>query len=58
MLFPFIFVLFNFVLLTNLLSLIPFGIALTSHLIMILWLSLGICLSIFILVYMYIIFSF
>lgn len=36
MLFPFIFVLFNFILFTNLLSLIPFGIALTSHLIMIL----------------------
>jgi len=46
-LFPFIFTLFNFILFTNLLSLIPFGIALTSHLIMILWLSLSICLSIF-----------
>lgn len=42
-LFPFIFVLFNFILFSNLLSLIPFGIALTSHLIMILWLSLSIC---------------
>lgn len=46
-LFPLIFTLFNFILFTNLLSLIPFGIALTSHLIMILWLSLSVCLSIF-----------
>jgi len=45
--FPFIFVLFIFVLTTNLLGLIPFGIALTSHLIMILWLSLSTCLGIF-----------
>jgi len=35
-LFPMIFLLFNFILLNNLLSLIPFGIALTSHLIIIL----------------------
>lgn len=35
-LFPFVFTLFNFILFTNLLSLVPFGIALTSHLIMIL----------------------
>ena len=35
---PFIFVIFNFILFSNLLSLIPFGIALTSHLIIILWL--------------------
>lgn len=34
--FPLIFVLFVFVLFTNLLGLIPFGIALTSHIIMIL----------------------
>jgi F-type H+-transporting ATPase subunit a len=33
---PFIFVIFNFILFSNLLSLIPFGIALTSHLIVIL----------------------
>jgi ATP synthase subunit 6 len=32
---------------SNLLSLIPFGIALTSHLIVILWLSITICISIF-----------
>jgi len=48
-LFPFIFTLFNFILLCNLLSLMPFGIALTSHLIMILWLSLTLSLGIFIL---------
>lgn len=35
MFFPFILTLFNFVLIANLLSLIPFGIALTSHIIMI-----------------------
>ena len=44
---PFIFVIFNFILFSNLLSLIPFGIALTSHLIIILWLSITICISIF-----------
>ena len=33
---PLIFVIFNFILFSNLLSLIPFGIALTSHLIVIL----------------------
>lgn len=44
---PFIFVIFNFILFCNLLSLIPFGIALTSHLIIILWLSITICISIF-----------
>jgi len=47
--FPFIFTLFNFILFSNLLSLLPFGIALTSHLIMIMYLSLSVCLSIFIL---------
>lgn len=47
-LFPFIFTLFNFILFSNLLSLIPFGIALTSHLIIILWLSLSLSLGIFI----------
>lgn len=46
--FPFIFTLFNFILFSNLLSLIPFGIALTSHIIMMMWLSLGLSLSIFI----------
>lgn len=45
---PFIYVVFNFILFCNLLSLIPFGIALTSHLIIILWLSITICISIFI----------
>jgi ATP synthase subunit 6 len=44
---PLIFVIFNFILFSNLLSLIPFGIALTSHLIVILWLSISLCISIF-----------
>lgn len=48
-LFPFIFVLFNSILCTNLLGLVPFGIALTSHIIMIFLISLGAGLSIFIL---------
>jgi len=47
-LFPIIFTLFNFVLCSNLLSLIPFGMALTSHLVIILWLSLSLSLGIFI----------
>jgi ATP synthase subunit 6 len=46
---PFIFTVFNFILFMNLLSLIPFGLALTSHIIMIFWLSITICLAIFIL---------
>lgn len=46
--FPFIYTLFNFILFCNLLSLIPFGIALTSHLILIFLLSSTICISIFI----------
>ena len=46
--FPFIFSLFNLILFCNLLSLIPFGIALTSHLILIFLLSSTICVSIFI----------
>lgn len=45
---PFIYTLFNFILFCNLLSLIPFGIALTSHLILIFLLSSTICISIFI----------
>lgn len=44
---PFIYTLFNFILFCNLLSLIPFGIALTSHLILIFLLSSTICISIF-----------
>jgi ATP synthase subunit 6 len=47
--FPFIFTIFSFVLIANLLSIIPFGIALTSHLIVTMWLSLSICSGIFIL---------
>jgi len=46
--FSFIFCLFNFILFSNLLSLIPFGIALTSHLILIFLLSCTTCISIFI----------
>lgn len=48
-LFPYIFTIFNFILGSNLLSPLPFGIALTSHLIIILWLSLSLSLGIFIL---------
>lgn len=43
----FIYYIFFCILLLNLLSLLPFGIALTSHLIIILYLSLSICLGIF-----------
>lgn len=45
--FPLIFCIFNFILFSNLISLIPFGIALTSHFILIFWLSCTICTSIF-----------
>jgi F-type H+-transporting ATPase subunit a len=45
---PLIYTLFNFVLFCNLLSLLPFGIALTSHLILIFLLSSTICISIFV----------
>lgn len=45
---PFIYTLFTFILFCNLLSLIPFGIAITSHLILIFLLSSTICISIFI----------
>jgi F-type H+-transporting ATPase subunit a len=45
--FPFIFSLFNFILFCNLLSLIPFGIAITSHIILIFLLSSIIVTSIF-----------
>lgn len=50
---PFIFTVFIFVLLANLLSVIPFGIALTSHLIVTMWLSLSICSAIFVLGLLY-----
>jgi len=46
--FPFIFSLFFFILLCNLTSMTPFGIALTSHFAIILYLSLSLGLSIFI----------
>jgi len=42
------FSIFFFILLLNLLSILPFGIALTSHLILILFMSLSICIGIFI----------
>jgi ATP synthase subunit 6 len=47
--FPFIFTIFSFVLFANLLSIVPFGIALTSHLIATMWLSLSLCSGIFVL---------
>jgi ATP synthase subunit 6 len=46
---PLICTLFIFVLFCNLISLVPFGIALTSHLILILFISISLCVSIFIL---------
>jgi F-type H+-transporting ATPase subunit a len=45
--FPFIFTLFSFILFCNLISLTPFGIALTSHIIMIFFLSFSLCFSVF-----------
>jgi F-type H+-transporting ATPase subunit a len=45
--FPLIFSLFFFILICNLISMTPFGIALTSHIIMIIFLSLSLGLSIF-----------
>jgi len=45
--FPFIFSLFSFILIFNLLGLLPFGFALTSHLIWVLYFSTSICLGIF-----------
>lgn len=45
--FPFIFTIFSFILLTNLLSLTPFSFALTSHIILIFLLSFTIIFSIF-----------
>lgn len=50
---PFIFTIFIFVILANLLSVIPFGIALTSHLIVTMWLSLSTCSAIFVLGLLY-----
>lgn len=46
---PLILTIFVFVLFANLLSLIPFGVSLTSHLIIILWISLTLGLSILVL---------
>lgn len=50
---PFIFTIFIFVICANLLSVIPFGIALTSHLIVTMWLSLSTCSAIFVLGLLY-----
>lgn len=49
--FPLIFTLFNFILLSNYISLLPMGIALTSHIVVTLFLSVSMCLSIFVFVY-------
>jgi len=46
--FPLLFTIFNFILLSNYISLLPMGIALTSHIIVTLFLSSSLCLSIFI----------
>lgn len=48
--FPLIFTLFNFILLSNYISLLPMGIALTSHIVVTLFLSVSMCLSIFVFV--------
>lgn len=45
--FPLIFTLFLLILLSNLISMTPFGIGLTTHIVLILYLSLFLCLSIF-----------
>jgi ATP synthase subunit 6 len=41
------FTVFNFILICNLLSLVPFGIAITSHIVLIIFLTITFCLSIF-----------
>ena len=46
--FPFIFSLFTFILVLNLLSMTPYGFAATSHMIWTVYFSLSICLGIFI----------
>jgi len=45
--FPFVFALFSFILIFNLLGLLPFSFAVTSHLIWVLYFSTSICLGIF-----------
>ena len=47
--FPFIFSLFTFILILNFISLLPFGFAVTSHIIWTVYFSLSICLGVFIL---------
>jgi len=46
--FPFIFIIFNFILWLNLCGLLPFGIALTSYIVLVLFLTITICNSIFV----------
>lgn len=46
--FPFLFTCFFFILFCNFVSLVPFGISLTSHIIMIIWLSVTIVSSVFV----------
>jgi len=48
-LFPLVLTIFTFIIICNYISLLPMGIAITSHIIVTLLLSLGTCLSIFIL---------
>lgn len=46
--FPLLFTLFNYILLCNYISLLPMGIALTSHIVLTLYVSVSMCFSIFI----------
>lgn len=55
---PLLFSLFFFILFCNLLSMTPFGIALTSHLIIILFISLSLGISNFLLAFFYMEFLF
>lgn len=46
--FPLLFTIFNFILLSNYISLLPMGVALTSHIIVTLFISASVCISVFI----------
>lgn len=50
--FPLIFTLYNFILLSNYISLLPMGIALTSHIVVTLFMSICMCMSIFVFGYL------
>lgn len=50
--FPFVFNLFFFILFCNFMSLVPFGVALTSHIIIIFYLSLSLWFSVFLIGYL------